>query len=225
MIRYLILCSIVILLASCKNVYYNTTETVYDKNKAISMINGLKKGVLIIQIPCERRKLAVLEKKAKNEADPEKKEKYSNELENYKLYLNFIQKSLMEAATKEYKFSKYVFLPDSSVVAFKNGQRKNILINESFEFVNDAEISENEQTLFLRGQRYYDFLYIHNWDSSYPPEPFPYYSAMATILSPPNSYEKIDWDKLIDWKALFYEALANLNFKLENFYQKNKYNE
>ncbi len=224
MIRYFFLCSIVIFLASCKNVYYNTTETVHDEKKAISMITSLKKGVMVIQIPCEKRKLSVLEKQAKNEADPVKKDKYSNELANYKEYLKFIQKSLMEAASKEYKFSRYLFLPDSAVVAFKNGKRDNIFINDSFEFVNETEIEENELVLFLRGQRYYDFLYIHKWDNAYPPEPFPYYSAMATILSPPNSYEKLDWDKMIDWKALFYEALANLNYKLENFYEKHKHN-
>jgi hypothetical protein len=209
-------------MASCTNVYYNTNETVHNKEKAIEMINAFKRGTLVIQIPCDRKKLEVLENKATNETDKQKKVKYLEEFEKQKQNLNFIQTSMMEAAKKQFTFSKYVFLPDTAVLAFKNGQRDDIFIDDSFEFVNDIEISESELILFLRGQRHYDYLYIYNWNNSFPPEPFPYYSSMTTFIKASNDYDKKNYAAIVDWKKLFYEAFANLNLKLANFYEKNK---
>ncbi len=208
---------------SCSNLYYDTTETYVNKEEAISMINKLKEGTLVIQLPCEKRKLEILEKKANNESDPQKKARYLEEFGNYKLYLNFIQSAIVKAATKHYTFSKLFFLPDTSVVAFKNGQRENTLINDSFEFVNNYKFEESELILLLRGQRYYDYLYIHNLDGSYPPDPFPYYSAMSVFLNAPNDYDKLDRKKQIESEKLLYQAFANLNYKLTGFYDKYKY--
>ena len=220
MIRISILCLIVLSIASCRNIYYDTTETEYDKEESISLINELKKGTMVIQLPCERRKLELLRSKAKNESDSKKKNIYLEDYNNYILSLQYVQKSLIIAANQRYTFSNFVFVPDSLIVAFKNGQRKNIFVDKSLAFDNSVKIEEDNVVLFLRGERYFDYLYIHRFNGKFPFRPFPYYSSLSLKDGIPKDFSRFSIVTSFDWSSLFNEAISNINHKLYRFYDK-----
>ena len=206
---------------SCSNSrYFDLTETYYDLDKSVELIHGLKDGTLIVQIPCERRKLEVLKKIYTNQKDPEKKKEQKKDYEEFKEYLRFVQETIIENTNKSYTFSKYAFVPDTLITAFKRGQRKNVFINESFEFTNDIEIGETELTLFLRGHRDYDYLYIHESNGKFPPRPFPYNSNLSTLEQPAMGTH-VPFDKA-SMSIFIRDAIANVNNKLALFYEKHK---
>ena len=184
------------------------------------MIHDLKKGTLVVQIPCEKRKVQILEQMVENETDRDKKKELEEKLQNYKVFLRYIQVSIVEAATRNYKFSKMVFLPDSSVKSFKAGLRQHVVLDSNLDKISEVEFEEDEKIMFIRGGRYYDYMYVHRWDGTYPPDPFPYYSSIMPVLAPASGYAPLSNAQLVDWKRLLFEAFANINFKMENFYEK-----
>lgn len=219
-IRIYLLGAMIFLVSSCSNVYYNTAENIRDEKQAMALIKGLKSGTLIVQIPCEKQKLHVMKNLANKEKDPEKKAELQQNYEDQKDYLKMIQSAMIQAANHQYLFSNYYFLPDTSVVAFKKGERDNIFINDEFEYIPKVNIDDNSTILFLRGERQYDYLYVYKPDATYPPEPFPYYSSVKNPFKKARHSYKRDNARLMDWKKLFYEAFAHMNQNFNNFYDK-----
>jgi len=221
MFRIFLLFAITITIVSCSNSrYYDLTETYYDLDKSVDLIRGLKEGTLIVQIPCERRKLEVLKKVYINQKDPEKKQEQKEEYEKFKDYLKFVQETIIENTINNYSFSKYAFVPDTLITAFKKGQRENIFLDASFEFTNDVKIDASELTLFLRGQRDYDYLCIHEFNGKFPPRPFPYNSNLSTLEKPAfGTHFPFDRPSM---SIFIRDAIANVNNKLNLFYEKHK---
>jgi len=220
MMRIFVFLLFTLLLFSCSNLYYNRVETYHDKKEARTLINELKEGTLVIQIPCEGRKLEVMEKLAISEKNVDKQRLLFKDLEEYKSNLKRMQSAMMEAANKEYRFSKYIFLPDTAVTAFKAGKRDQIAIDSSFNYLDVQNIGEAELIMYVRGTRNHDFLYIFKENGKYPPEPFPYHSSMNPVFSPTNSFNQKNDKIFFNWRKLFHEAFANLNFKLSRFYSR-----
>lgn len=204
-------------MVACERGYYNSTETYYNKKEAKELINGLKEGFLIVQIPCEKKKREILYSLYENETDASKKEEYKKDYDAFLLELEVAQIGLYNGVKSFYSFSDYAFIPDTLIGNFKKGRRDNIFLNDSLEVGKEINIDTSQMVLILRDHRDYDNLYIHKLNGSFPPSPFPYSTQLPLI-----NKTKIDVFEMAKLKGSdrFFHAIYIMNQRLASFYNK-----
>ncbi|MDF1696325.1 MAG: hypothetical protein P1U56_10850 [Saprospiraceae bacterium] len=215
--KYLVILVILVLASCSRSFYFDTTENEYNEAEAIEIIKGLKKGTLLVQLPCERRKLEVMKKVVAAEKDLDKKAIKQKELDDYQMFLKNIQLEIINNFHTKYSFSKFAFIPDTLVKSFKNGVRNNLFVNSSLEIIDDVPIADDELVLFLRSHRDYDYFYFHKMDGSYPPKPFPYNTNISTLEAPAKGTHMPFERRTIEIHIK--DAIGNIDKKLISFYE------
>jgi len=207
-------------ISSCTRGYYNTTQDYYDYEESFQLIHDLKDGILIVQIPYEKRKFDILKRIYEKEPNPEKKASLKEEYDALILDLKQTQKSLILGTIDYYKFSDFAFVPDTLINEFKKGERKNIFLDNDLSLGKEVNIDTSKTILFLRDLRDYDNLFIHKFDGTYPPAPFPYTSQVPT-----GEMDRIDIDSphVLGIKNGILRALYTVNKRLTGFYTNSKF--
>lgn len=203
---------------SCDRGYYNALQNEYNYEEAYNLAQGLKDGILIIQIPTDRRKLALLESMHEKETDLAKKALSKENLTNARDKLESVQYDMIAATLEYYKFSDFAFVPDSLIKEFKEGQRENIFLEYDLTLGKKVDIDDSKTIMFLRQHRDYDHLFVHQYDGTYPPAPFPYTSQLAL-----KNTDEVAFDKLVSIKNEYiYHAIYIVDRKLTSFLGKYK---
>jgi len=217
--KYIFLLVLVLIGFSCSRGYYNVTQNYYDYDEAYELVHKLTKGTLIVQIPCERRKIQLMTLLFEKEKNLIEKKRLKIELDEFKNKLLIVQKTMISGTEKFYIYSKYAFVPDTLINDFKNGKRENIFIDSALSFKKDISIDTSNIIMFLRSLRDYDDLFIHKSDGKYPPRPFPYASTVPT-----RDFDRVDFDTkpISKDNTGIYKAIITINERLVGFYEYNK---
>ena len=217
--RVLGLLMLIFLTISCSRGYYNVSQTYYDFEESYELVEALKEGMLIIQIPCTKKKTEILYSMYLKEEDPDKKSKLKEEYEQETLQLAFTQESIFKATMKYYDFSDYAFVPDTLIRAFKNGRRDNIFLKPDLTLGEEIKIDETKEIFYLRYVRDFDDLRIYRKDGSVPPDPFPYASTVPT-----GDMDLFDLEETSEMhlNIKIFHAINIVNKRLKGFLEKNK---
>lgn len=161
---------------------YDTVEVEYDLERAMSIWEGLKDGYLIVQIPTYGQKEKLLKSLATTTKDERKRSEFQKAYETAVVELGNSQIELFKGIEQHYSFSKYAFIPDTLIHEFRQGGRKNVLINSNHDFV-DIDIPSDATILILRDRRDFDDLNLFNLDGTTLPRPFPFTTTVSTLDS------------------------------------------
>lgn len=213
--RHLIVLFLLLSSLSCSRGYFNTVEVEYNYKEAYDLVHGLKNGTLIVQLPCEKRKVELLTSLYQKEKDSVKKQERKEELENYQVNLARIHEAMVKGVNQFYNFSKVAIVPDTLITEFKSGKRKNIFLNPDFTFKEDMFIDTSQTILYLRNHRDYDQLLIKKPNGASPPNPFPYGSTVPT-----HELDRIDFDSkpISEDNTSIFKAIITINERLVGFY-------
>jgi hypothetical protein len=216
--RNLVLILFLLFTISCTRGFYNTTETYEDPQEARDLIKGLRDGTLIVQIPFEKKKVEILKSLYLKEGDPAVRKRLKEDHDIFLEELVDNQKSIVEGIVSIYSFSRYAFVPDTLIKEFKDGKRDNIFLNNDLTLGKVVDIDTTKTILFLRDHRDYDNLFIHKFNGTYPPNPFPY-----TTQLPLKPNAKVNYMELFNLKTYnsLHHAIYIMDRKLRGFYNSN----
>jgi hypothetical protein len=167
LILFVSLCTL--FLSSCATVNFNDNAE-YDPGLAAMLIKELKNDTLLIAYPTYQKKEKIVRSALKKH--PESKKKLWKDLEDIKKdqksNLDYVKNSFNENFT----FCAYLFIPDSLVYAFENGEEGPFFLGQNDEL--DGNIVFNNKT---------PFKFLHRsdikWDlrigNDLLPNPFPNY--------------------------------------------------
>ena len=111
-----------------------------SKLEANAHVKRLKKGVLIVQIATQNKKVEQIEKLIKNNP---KNKRFPKMLEETKADSDALLEATIQAYTKHFTFSKVLFMPDTMVARLYNGERTGLFIDGSGE-INESIKLETE---------------------------------------------------------------------------------
>lgn len=105
-----------------------------SKEEIIEKLNA-EKRVLVVRLPTKRNTLKALEEAIKKVKNPIQKSVYMADYDRIALNAKITQKNIVIAFRTMWKEYPIYFLPDSSSKAFFAGQRENIFVDDSIQFL------------------------------------------------------------------------------------------
>lgn len=115
--------------------------------EAKASILALKDGVLVVRLPSNYRKIEALQKMVEAASKEKDRERYAQMLEDTKASTRQNNLWLVGAFQKHYRFSKFLFMPDTASQQLKAGKRNGFFLNA--ELLPDPSIELADSTFFV----------------------------------------------------------------------------
>jgi len=201
---------------------YKTQYTEVDREKAKELIKSFKDDVLIFQIPTPNKKITLLKNAADAEEDEAKRAKLINEIgDEFEEIENYID-AVVTGAKDYYKFSKYFFLPDTTINNLDIGSEIDKVLDSNMHWI-PYEFTISESTLVIQPYKQIDRLIIGNIDNKLPNQPFPYttggMSDKVFKIFLTNIFEREYLNKSDDFHRIR-SSISAADRRLNSFYNK-----
>lgn len=112
-----------------------------QKIEATTHLAQLKSGYLVILLPTQSKKIALLEDLVfRNPSNA----RHAALLAETKKEVSELQESIVKAYKAEYHFSKYLFMPDTMAKELRNGERTGLFVDENLAANKTLSIPDKE---------------------------------------------------------------------------------
>lgn len=177
---------------SILNAQIIVSEEAYQE--AREHLNNLQKGVLIVNLPTNSKKLKILKGIAdRNPNDARAKNNY----EQLKIETKALQVAMTVAYQESYSFSKVYFMPDTMGHELRDGVREGIFVDYQLQLSSDIQLEDNNYYLTYIGVSSSSTstgkksLLIEDSKGNLLAAPFPYatpmYSFFDVLVNKPDS--------------------------------------
>ncbi len=190
----------------------------------LSAIEELKKGVLLVRLPSNQRKIQTMEEVLANAESASSRRQLKKRLEATREETRLFNESMVAAFREKYSFSDYRFFYDYQTPALKQGNWDGIFLNENLEETPGLEPESGPFMVLGFGKTKKDYsdgveaMYFMDQELERMQEPFPYYQRLNDLAAffygifPAPNQELRDALRVVE----------KMNVKLQKHYERTK---